>query len=668
MSMKKLFLTIIFYAVSYTSSIGQISFYQDIFYGGVTSGGFSTGQGFGSGTLNLYIESGSTIKKAYLFTYRQGYPPNVPITINGTPFLFDTTEIIMKVNNALPSASPIHLYYYDFTDSLSANITSTFNITIPTQSGLPINWGYWTIYIYIAYENPTLQKVATSLWINNKNFLGNEAYIMNGMNPIDIFNPVGLSLFMDRACNHTTDGTIVSLNSNNLGIIGGSDAVNNLWGCSGAKGHFYYQNNTLFGLDDDAPDNLMDSTDALADISSYILNNTTNYNLNLVHNNLTNPSKPNITPLFINAYTTPCDTFTTSITPNDTICKGETVQLNATGGASYSWFSAFSTFNDSTLANPIATPTQTTTYIVTIKNDSGCVKTEHVKIWVNPLPVADTLIVTPNNCGDSVGSLQVGNIPNGAAPFNYQLTNLQTLITQNSALNTFTNLGTGNYQLTITDNYGCQWTSDTITINETNNVVASFTANPQTGVAPLTVDFVNTSQNANTFGWFIINGLGDTIEQIPVCIGITANCGVNYTFDSIGTYQVCLISYNNIPTCADTLCQTIIIDQNEDINVFIPNLFTPNGDGKNDAFVISVFGINLLESLKAEVFNRWGMLIKSSEFGGIASSLAKTELVIWDGRTTAGAELPEGTYFYVITYTKKTGETTIEKGSLTLLR
>ena len=126
----------------------QTLFYQDLFYGGVTAGGFSTGLGSGSGSFSLYIEPGSTIKKAYLFTYRIGYPPDVPITINGTPYLFDTTNVLMQVNHKTPNASPVHLYYYDFTNSLNTNITSTFNVTIPAQSGLPINWGYWTIYIY----------------------------------------------------------------------------------------------------------------------------------------------------------------------------------------------------------------------------------------------------------------------------------------------------------------------------------------------------------------------------------------------------------------------------------------------------------------------------------------------------------------------------------------
>ena len=72
----------------------QNLFHQDIFYGGVTAAGFSTGQGFGDGALNLYIEPGSTIRRAYLFSYRIGFPPSVPITVNNHPYLYPVSLII----------------------------------------------------------------------------------------------------------------------------------------------------------------------------------------------------------------------------------------------------------------------------------------------------------------------------------------------------------------------------------------------------------------------------------------------------------------------------------------------------------------------------------------------------------------------------------------------
>jgi len=44
------------------------------------------------------------------------------------------------------------------------------------------------------------------------------------------------------------------------------------------------------------------------------------------------------------------------------------------------------------------------------------------------------------------------------------------------------------------------------------------------------------------------------------------------------------------------------------------------------------------------------------------------KLLVWNGTTTAGSKASEDTYFYVITYITKTGETVVEKGTVSLLR
>lgn len=85
-----------------------------------------------------------------------------------------------------------------------------------------------------------------------------------------------------------------------------------------------------------------------------------------------------------------------------------------------------------------------------------------------------------------------------------------------------------------------------------------------------------------------------------------------------------------------------------------PNVFTPNGDGKNDFFVIEGISIglgddNFLPQAGIEIFNRWGQLVYRSE----------RYQNNWDGHPVA-----EGTYFYVLTLS--TGE--VIKGSVTLLR
>ncbi|MDT8412763.1 MAG: gliding motility-associated C-terminal domain-containing protein [Vicingaceae bacterium] len=661
-------------------SFSQTLFYQDVFYGGVTAGGFSTEQGSGAGVLNLYIEPGSTIRKAYLFSYRAGFPSNSSLIVNGVPFLIDTTNILMSVSHANSNFTPINLYYEDITTYLTNNFTNTFNITIPNQTGLPIGWGWSTVFIFIEYNNSALPKIATSLWVNDKNFVGNEFYNYYNLMPIDNSNPVSFSLYSDRTVDTIfSEGYHSYINSNLLGVIGGSDAVNSLWSGAGVKGHFYYQNNMLFGLDDDTPDSLMGGSDGLADIKSYINNNDTSFDFQLTHQKYPNnlPGRTNVNLAEIITYTTPCDTFSTTATAlQDTICLDNSVQLNATGGSIYNWYSPFSTFNDSTLANPMASPLQTTTYIVTIKNDSGCAKTEHVKIWVTQ-PI-DSITTTPTICGNATGSI--------TAHYNTNANYSFTLYDNN--FNPLTNNTTGVFnqlpeEIYIVENtlHNCTF-YDTITVNAINNVIANFYSFPQApwnnpnqplGKAPMEVSFFNTSQNANTYLWSITQQPNnDTIVEIPNCTGITSSCGLQHFFTEGGTFEVCLIAYNNQPQCADTVCKTIFIDANENVSVFIPNVFTPNGDNENDNFIIQLIGAEYLESLEVAIFNRWGQQISNYklEIGNSISNLESpiSNLTIWNGTTTAGNKASEGTYFYIISYTTKAGETVTEKGTVSLLR
>jgi hypothetical protein len=678
---KKIGIVMVFILI-WMNTFSQTVFYQDVFYGGVTGGGFSTGLGAGSGTINLHIEPGSAIRKAFLICQRFQNPPPAYITVNSISYLLDASnELTSYMIVTHSQKSGVHVV--DITSDINPN-QNTYFITIPSQTGDPER-AYNVVYLLILYENSTLPKSCVNVILNNQDLedSNNKFYFTNNINPINPNFPVGFALNTDRIRNPTifNDGSHVFFNSVLLGLIGGIDA--NSIATGGIQGHFYYQNNTLFGLDDDTPDNLMAGTDGLADVSSYISNNSTSYNFNLRWQDLMATSRYNIYNSFFVTYTTPCDTFSTSANSNiDTICEGESIQLNATGGVEYSWYSVFSTFNDSTLANPIASPTKTTTYIVTIKNDSGCVKTEHVKVWVNPAPEPDTIVVTPQRCGSANGSITVGNIPKGTAPFSYELTNLQTLNTINQTTTVFSNLQFGTYQLSIQDSNGCQWQSDTLVINEINDITANFsvyalpvvipTPNPL-GTAPLTVYTQNSSVNATSFEWTFSqqSSTGSSQDTIAQYTTFTPH----HSFENGGTFEICLFAYNNIPVCGDTVCKTIVVAPAPDSLVLVvPNVFSPNADGSNDNFVLQVQSANLLEKIEVDIFNRWGMIVESRKLK-VESSLPKTQpllrttdFYLWDGTTTTGTPVPEGTYFYVINYTKVTGENERLKGSISLLR
>jgi len=664
--------------------------YTDVVYGGVTGNGGSVAYGSGTISFPIQIPPNSTIKKAYLIAARDSLADDITVTLNGTNYTFSNTTIstngFIAYNQTGIYRPNSSMHLLDITNDIDSSINNYSLYTPPQLNGFRGTYMYF--YLYVVFENSLLPKMNCTLFLNKQNVAPITNYNLTNISSISTNKPIGLGVLATYFCDTTQDGSFVSVNGITIGLLGGEDLNSNLWTCVGAWANFAHYNDSLFGLDDDTPDSLMAGTDALADIKSYVNNGDTALNVTFTYQTLDNSNGGILTnPIraVMLSYSTPCDTFSTSANSNiDTICAGENVQLTASGGVSYSWFSAFSTFNDSTLANPLATPTQTTTYIVTIKNDSGCVKTEHVKVWVHPIPQPDTITTTPQRCGSANGSITVGNIPKGTAPFTYSLTNLQTLTTQHSPLTTFNNLTAGNYQLTITDSNGCQWQSDTLVVDEIHDITANFnvytlpvvfpTPNPL-GTAPLTVYTQNNSVNGNGFEWTISQQSSIGSSQIKDTIIQHSTFNISHSFENGGTFEVCLLAYNNIPVCGDTLCKTIVIAPAPDSLVLVvPNVFSPNHDGNNDNFVLQVQSAHLLEKIEVEIFNRWGMVVESRKLK-VESSLPKTQplsrttdFYLWDGTTTTGTPVPEGTYFYVITYTKLTGETESVKGTVTLLR
>lgn len=90
-----------------------------------------------------------------------------------------------------------------------------------------------------------------------------------------------------------------------------------------------------------------------------------------------------------------------SLSANSTVCNGEPVQLNASGGITYTWTPA-SSLNNPNISNPIATPTQTTVYYVSMDFNEGCAIVDSVVVEVISEPVVN-LNASTNVCfGDTV--------------------------------------------------------------------------------------------------------------------------------------------------------------------------------------------------------------------------------------------------------------------------
>ncbi len=131
----------------------------------------------------------------------------------------------------------------------------------------------------------------------------------------------------------------------------------------------------------------------------------------------------------------------------------------------------------------------------------------------------------------------------------------------------------------------------------------------------------------------------------------------NFTFkaDSEGTYTF-IQRMDNCKITFDTVTVTVESDCNTTLD--IPNVFTPNEDGLNDAWR---FAIKHATDVKYSIYNRWGNLIKMSD-------QTSHTVVSWDGRTTAGEACTAGVYYYVLTYTDAKGEAQKRNGYMTLIR
>lgn len=85
-----------------------------------------------------------------------------------------------------------------------------------------------------------------------------------------------------------------------------------------------------------------------------------------------------------------------TVTPSDTICAGKSIQLVASGGVRYRWSPGLG-LSDSTVANPVASPLQTTTYRVIVESPEGCLDTAETTITVLELGLS---IALPDTTGD----------------------------------------------------------------------------------------------------------------------------------------------------------------------------------------------------------------------------------------------------------------------------
>ena len=231
------------------------------------------------------------------------------------------------------------------------------------------------------------------------------------------------------------------------------------------------------------------------------------------------------------------------------------------------------------------------------------------------------------------------SLSNNPSTYNWFFGDGQTSNAQ-SPCNTYAAPGVYTVELKLLSADGCA--GDTIMPNlvtVTPNPKAAFTPADATIQLPVnTVSLTNQSTNAISYQWDL-GVLGTSTVTDPSLV-----------FTLPGSYPVILKALS-VQGCVDSTSGKVIVLP--PTNYFIPNVFTPNGDGHNDGFYIEAQeGINVY---KFEIFDRWGEMVYSGLFP-------------WDG-TYKGKPCPEGVYIYVAQIGQAGQEQAItRKGSVTLMR
>ena len=341
----------------------------------------------------------------------------------------------------------------------------------------------------------------------------------------------------------------------------------------------------------------------------------------------------------------------------DEVCLYETIHLKGEGGMYYVW-----------------TAPNLQTYTI-----------QNLQLDISHMVLAGNYtlkVVDANACFNySTHPVVVHDLPNGylkperiefCVPYCNAFTfvpNTQSQITQagpwsmNSLIysgNTFTSCFSkaGEFSISgpIQDEFNCKNTVGLSVIGRPKPK-AAFYVTPENPVEGLDeVSFVNVSSNVVDFSW----QAGGIASIDPSFVGMTQSdwmsfnsdeSSPSYLFQEVGIYGLMLMVKNEF-NCWDTVMHTIKVES--DFAAYIPNAFTPNGDGLNDTFYPVMRGVKKFE---LQIFDRWGELIfKSTE----------TDQV-WDG-SFQGQECKQDVYNYKLVLLNVKGTEKVYSGSITLYR
>ncbi|MBK6379299.1 MAG: gliding motility-associated C-terminal domain-containing protein [Chitinophagaceae bacterium] len=330
------------------------------------------------------------------------------------------------------------------------------------------------------------------------------------------------------------------------------------------------------------------------------------------------------------------NTLTVNAGNNITICEGTKTTLNATSnGTSFSW-SPVTGLNNPAILNPEASPIVTTPYTLTATNGT-CTATSMVTVFVNLAPIAYAGRDTGICFGKDILLTGTGGASYLWKPSTY-LSNANVfnpMVIQPS-------VGLLTYSLSVIGANGCNSLKDDVVLLTVSPPPNLFAGNDTTVAInqPLQlfgVDINNTG--FNNYTWSPNYGLNNPFIINPVAI---LNRDITYS-----------LTAQNANGCIGV--DNIKITVFEGPEIYVPNAFTPNSDGKND--ILKAIPIGLKEFKYFTIFNTYGQLVFTT----------KDPAIGWDGNFK-GAKQGLGTYVWIAEGVNYKGTQLQRKGTVILIR
>ena len=414
-------------------------------------------------------------------------------------------------------------------------------------------------------------------------------------------------------------------------------------------------------------------------------------NTNIINSNTPNPLVfPDVTTTYNAVITDSCSTDTISIvvtvhsntvttSPDTAVCLGQSVQIQASGGVSYAWHPD-PTLSATGIQNPIATPTNSTMYYVDVTTVDGCIITDSVYVFVffnPPIPVisndtticqGDSIVLFASNAPtiNWISTYNIAPITGGAAlvwpdnQFTYvaEFTNSCATVLDSVTVSVDqvfpvigpdTSICIGDTaKLYAGGGVGYQWIPAAAVTDPDSNV--TYASPDVTSVFEVIVTNINGCQNSTDMTVQVLPlpdvnagpdhkiNYGDVVQLDGSTLSGIAyfwtpsdslsciNCLTPFA-NPVGMTQYVLhvIDANG---CRNTDTTIVFVDG----DLYLPNAFTPNGDGRNDLFMALGSEINTFE---LTVFDRWGQVvfqttdIEKGWDGTVDGKQAKTDVYVW---------------------------------------